>query len=157
VVKDLASLKSSHGTTADDLFGSMCVCVCETLKELELPWTKLKVWQQTGLHVWLERKQVWWVKLDEKWTHKIQNFTFKLTASSLKITLTRYVCFGVSFELHLISSPVSIFHVGNWWWIWGRHVPYRSPMVELWDSGEMFCSFEVRYINVQQWERQICG
>jgi hypothetical protein len=38
VVKELASLKSLLGTTTgEDLFLS----VCETMKELQLPWTKL--------------------------------------------------------------------------------------------------------------------
>jgi hypothetical protein len=37
-LKNKLSLKSLHGTTAEvDLFLS----VCETMKELELPWTKL--------------------------------------------------------------------------------------------------------------------
>jgi hypothetical protein len=39
VFKELASLKGFHGTTTgEDLFLS----VCETMKELELPWTKQK-------------------------------------------------------------------------------------------------------------------
>jgi hypothetical protein len=38
-VKELASLKGLQGTTTGkDLFLS----VCETMKELEMPWTKLK-------------------------------------------------------------------------------------------------------------------
>jgi hypothetical protein len=39
LVGELASLKRLHGTTTgEDLFLS----VCEAMKELELPWTKLK-------------------------------------------------------------------------------------------------------------------
>jgi len=39
VVEELSSLESLHGTTTgEDLFLS----VCEIVKELELPWTKLK-------------------------------------------------------------------------------------------------------------------
>jgi hypothetical protein len=39
VLEELASLKGLHGTTTgEDLFLS----VCETMKELELPWIKLK-------------------------------------------------------------------------------------------------------------------
>jgi hypothetical protein len=39
VVKKLGSLISLYGTTREDFF---LVCVCETVKELEHPWTKLR-------------------------------------------------------------------------------------------------------------------
>jgi len=45
VVEEPASVKSLHGTTGEDL----SLTVCETMKELELPWTKMEGWQQTGL------------------------------------------------------------------------------------------------------------
>jgi hypothetical protein len=40
------------------------------------------------LQVWFETKQNHWVELDEKWTNKIQNFTWSLTESS---TNSQYV------------------------------------------------------------------
>jgi hypothetical protein len=39
VVEDLARLKCLHGTT---IGGGLFLSVCEILKELDLPWTKLK-------------------------------------------------------------------------------------------------------------------
>jgi hypothetical protein len=38
VVEELASVESLHGTTIGDLFLSLC----ETMKVLQLPWTKLR-------------------------------------------------------------------------------------------------------------------
>jgi hypothetical protein len=61
--EELASLLFLQSTTAgEDPFLSMC----ETMKEIELFWTKLEV----GLKVCFEGKQVLWTELGEKWVKK---------------------------------------------------------------------------------------
>jgi hypothetical protein len=82
VVHESASLKNLHGITkGEDLFAS----VCETVKELNLPWTKRL--QKTGLQVLLETKQVRWVELGKKMGKQNPKFYMKLHYIVQKVTL----------------------------------------------------------------------
>jgi hypothetical protein len=147
--------------------GKISSRVCETIKELELPWTSSKgvVNRRGGKYVWREKSLVGRTRPD---MDRVRYFTWNFTASSTNCHCVENVfvwtyneCCDVGCELHSISwdtivAALIFFFVWNCCWIWGRLVAYRSPIAESWDSVEPFFSFEARNINVHEWERQSC-
>jgi len=115
----------------------MKICFRMCVWNYEWAWTTLDKTKggdnRWGCQVWMERKQVLWVELGEKWTNKIPNFIWNFSASStnshfveklwgMNMVWTVWTCY----ELHCISSPVLISSVGKWCWIWGHFVSCRS-------------------------------